>query len=474
MGGGELVHAVPVQAGIEIEAHHDGVVIGRDVDAGAAEHDHVVLQIVPDLEDGGVLEQRLELGEHHRAVDLFRLLGEHVGAAMADRDIAGEIGMERHRHADQLGAGRVDAGGLGVDRHPALVPGEGDPAIERRLVGDRLVGVVVAGRVFLQPRGVVRLDRRFRHRRQAIEQGTEAVMLEEGAQRRVRNALQLEILERLGQRHVACQLHQLVRQPRHLGMLDQIVAHLGRLHRRRRLQHRLDRAELLDQLGRGLGADALHAGDVVDAVAHQRQHFAQLLGKDAELLFGVLRSEAAIVHRVEHVDRRIGHQLHQVLVGADDGHLPALGQCRLGIAGDQVVGFPAGFLDAGQREGARGIADHRELGHQVLGRGRPLRLVLVVQLVAEGVLALVEDHCHVSRAVGLVQRVGQLPQHGRIAIDGAYRLAMLVGERRQPMIGAEDIAGAIDEIEMRHCRAGIAEPVRRTKPPLGISVRRGR
>jgi hypothetical protein len=118
---GELVHAVAVQAGIEIEAHHDRVVIGRDVDPAAPQHDHVVFEIVPDLEHRRVLEQRLQLRQHHRAIELHRLFGEHVAAAMRDRNVARLVGLERHADADQLGAGRIDAGGLGVDRDPALM-----------------------------------------------------------------------------------------------------------------------------------------------------------------------------------------------------------------------------------------------------------------------------------------------------------------------------------------------------------------
>ena len=107
------------------------------------------------------------------------------------------------------------------------------------------------------------------------------------------------------------------------------------------------------------------------------------------------------------------------------------------------------FLDARDREGARGDADQRELRDQVLGRRRPVRLVLVVHLVAVRLLRRVEDHRHVRRPVGLVEAVGELPQHRRIAIDRARRLAVPVRQRRQPVIGAEDVARPVDEIEVR-------------------------
>ena len=50
--------------------------------------------------------------------------------------------------------------------------------------------------------------------------------------------------------------------------------------------------------------------------------------------------------------------------------------------------------------------------------------------------------------IRLIEVVRQFPQHGRIAIYRANRLAMFIGERGQPVIGPENIGGAIDEIEM--------------------------
>ena len=69
-----------------------------------------------------------------------------------------------------------------------------------------------------------------------------------------------------------------------------------------------------------------------------------------------------------------------------------------------------------------------------------------------GVLRRVEDHRHVGRPAILagpaVEVARQLPQHRRIAIDRARRLAVAVGQRRQPVIGAEDVARPVDEIEV--------------------------
>ena len=231
-------------------------------------------------------------------------------------------------------------------------------------------------------------------------------------------------------------------------------------------EHRFQVAIGLDQLRRGLRADPRYSRHVVDAVAHQRQHVADLLGRHAELLQHLGAADPPVVHGVEHVDAGIlVDQLHQVLVGADDRHLPAGLLCRRHVAGDDVVCLQARLLDAGDREGLGSGADQRELRDQILGRRRTVRLVLVVHLVAMSVLRRVEDHRHVGRPVRPAEVAGELPQHGRIAIHRARRSSVTVRQRRQPVIGAEDVARPVNEIEMgrsggcgsvRHEGAGLA------------------
>ena len=90
-------------------------------------------------------------------------------------------------------------------------------------------------------------------------------------------------------------------------------------------------------------------------------------------------------------------ELHQVLVGGDDGD----GRARVGglahVGGDEVVGFKTVLLDAGQVEGAHRLADQPELRLQVLRRLGAVRLVLVVERVAKGGGGGVEDHGEMGR-----------------------------------------------------------------------------
>ena len=67
-------------------------------------------------------------------------------------------------------------------------------------------------------------DRRVGDLLEPAEQCLEAVMLQERAERRVGDALQLQLVERLRQRAVAFQRHQHPRHPRRVCLFDQIVA----------------------------------------------------------------------------------------------------------------------------------------------------------------------------------------------------------------------------------------------------------
>ena len=141
-------------------------------------------------------------------------------------------------------------------------------------------------------------------------------------------------------------------------------------------------------------------------------------------------------------------QLHQILVGRNNRNVPTRFQSRLRIGGYHVVRLDIFFLDQRQRKSARGVTDHRKLRPQILRCFRPVGLVLVIEIVAETGSRLVQHHRHMRRSVGLVEFVGQLPQHRRVTIDGTDRLTANVGQRRQSVIGPENIGRAVNKIEM--------------------------
>ncbi len=100
----------------------------------------------------------------------------------------------------------------------------------------------------------------------------------------------------------------------------------------------------------------------------------------------------------------------------------------------------------GHVEGGGRLADQRELRLEVVGRLRPVGLVVRVHLVAEGMLRLVEDDRDVGRLHAGGGVLQQLPQHVAEAVDGAERQPVrLAGERRQGVVGAIDVGRAVDQ-----------------------------
>ena len=284
------------------------------------------------------------------------------------------------------------------------------------------------------------------------QQAAEAVLGEEGGKRFGRALAQLHIVNRDRQFAIFLQRNQNAAEFGIGAMFEQAFLQLALFHLRRRVECGGERSVILDQFGRGLRADPEDAGDVVDRIAHQREHVAHQFGRDAELLFDLGGADPRALHRIEHIDRAAlfagADQLHQVLVGRDDGDVPAL-RCRgAGVGGDHVVRLDAGFLDHRQAERAGGVANQRELRDEVLGRIGPVGLVLVVNLVAEALARLVEHHREVRWPLRLVEILGQLPQHGGVAIDCAHRGALRIGQRGQAMIRAKDVRGTVDEIEV--------------------------
>src|SRR3546814_1820141 len=80
------------------------------------EHADVIFEVVPDLQHCFVGEQRVEAAERVGHGNLVGLFGEHVGAAVAERDIASLARPGRQADPDAVAGDAVEARGLGVDR----------------------------------------------------------------------------------------------------------------------------------------------------------------------------------------------------------------------------------------------------------------------------------------------------------------------------------------------------------------------
>ena len=117
---GEIVHAVPALAGVERVGHQHGVVERRHVDAVLREDVEIVLDVLADLEDRRIFEQRLQQrqgfddGNLHDAVVRAEVEGLRAGA-VAKRHVTGFARCHGHGEADQLGDHGIDRRRLGVE-----------------------------------------------------------------------------------------------------------------------------------------------------------------------------------------------------------------------------------------------------------------------------------------------------------------------------------------------------------------------
>ena len=198
--------------------------------------------------------------------------------------------------------------------------------------------------------------------------------LEECDQVLVVGLVHRELGERHLERHVGVERDELLRQPRALGIVDQRLAAFVLLDLAGPRQQRLEIAVFADELRRGLHADARHARHVVGRIPDQGLHLDHLLRGHAELLDHLGDADPAVLHGVVH-DDAVGHELHQILVGGDDGRARARLAGLAHIGRDQVVGLEADLLQARQLEGAHRRADERKLRTQVVRRLGPVRLV---------------------------------------------------------------------------------------------------
>ncbi len=127
-----------------------------------------------------------------------------------------------------------------------------------------------------------------------------------------------QIVERRIELHLVVELHELARDARLLRMLDQRLAALRLLDLAGALEQRFEIAIVGDELRRRLDADARYARHVIDAVARERLHLDDLLRRHAEFLDHFGDADAAVLHGVVH-HHLVGDELHQILVGRDDG-----------------------------------------------------------------------------------------------------------------------------------------------------------
>ncbi len=207
---GQRVQAVALARRIEqVRGDHRIAAHAAHVDAVLAQDDPIVLVVLRNLWELGVLEQRAQALEHGREREL---LGR-AEVLVPDGNVAGLAVAPRERDADQRRAHGVERRGLGV---------------ERELAGDARGGHDLVKLRFGQDRPVARAD----HRLRGAELREEAREPELAKERLAGGTIERAGLERLGldgEREIVPQAGQLARQAHDLEVREKRLAQLRAL-----------------------------------------------------------------------------------------------------------------------------------------------------------------------------------------------------------------------------------------------------
>ena len=217
-------------------------------------------------------------------------------------------------------------------------------------------------------------------------------------------------------------------------------------------QQRFQITIFIDQLRRSLDANARHARHIIRGIAGQRLHFHHLIRGDAEFFHHFRRAQRLLLHGIEHLHRR-ADQLHQILIGRNDRHMPARCLKSLGIGSDQIIRFKTFKFRTRHAKSIRRITDQAELRHQFRRRVRAVRLVIRIDLISKRIAPGVKHHR--DMACGMTQQ--ELGQHIRKAEYRIHRRAIWPRHGRQRVIGAKNIARTIHQNQVALTRLGFGK-----------------
>ena len=173
----------------------------------------------------------------------------------------------------------------------------------------------------------------------------------------------------------------------------------------------------LQQLRRGLVADAGHAGDVVGGVALEAEEVDELVGAHAVTLEHLGRAvDGHVGDALLRGDdaRHVGGQLVGVLVARHQQRLVAQLLVARGDGAQHVVALPALDAHHGHVHGLQQLLDDGELHLEVVVHGRALGLVLLERFHAKRGAARIE---RADERVGACD-VDELEEHGDEAEHG--------------------------------------------------------
>ncbi len=322
------------------------------------------LRLWPTFSTASIRQQRLQLRQHRVARQLrwrhriglaaaeiepalLFLSGAHRSRRhMPDRDVATDTRLDRHRHADQIGAHGIERRGFRVDGDDPGRVRRRDPAIERRHIQHQLVLRDRAFVFFRRRAAGAGLDASVcavagsRRAQQARRRSGSADELPAASQHArspcgspgragsatappVPASWRTRSSSGVGDLHAVIEQNQPPADARQLRVLDQRLTPLRLLDLAGTLQQRFEIAIGVDELGCGLrrrcrARPARCRWNRPPAPARPRPGPARRRISRAPRH---RRSACSSSGRASDMPRP--HQLHQILVGGDDGHLGA-------------------------------------------------------------------------------------------------------------------------------------------------------
>ena len=209
----------------------------------------------------------------------------------------------------------------------------------------------------------------------------------------------LQIVNRKIQLHIALQLNQLFGQFDLRPIVHQAFAALGLFDLSCAIQKLFQRAIFVDQQSRSFNANAGCTGHIVNAVPCQSLHINHALRGNTKFLNNAVSVNHFVFHGIQH-HNTAAHQLHQVLVRADDGaRAPsvtrAAGQCC-----DDVIRFKPFDLFTCHIESPGCRAGEWELWDQIFRRGGSVRLVQIIHIIAKCLARVIKDHRNMGGSIG--------------------------------------------------------------------------
>ena len=199
--------------------------------------------------------------------------------------------------------------------------------------------------------------------------------------------------------------------------------------------------ELGEQFGGGFFADTGQAGDVVDRVAHEREHVHHLVDAlDAPFFthffyppnFHVAARFAGFVHKNMFI-----HELAVVFVGGHHVHVVPFFFGLFGEGSDHIIGFVVVDDEHGDVHGLHDAVDPRNGESDVFGLRLAVGFVGIEFFVAERTSFRIEHHGEVGGFFVL----HHIPQRAHKTLDGGHVPAFGIEQRT----GDEGVMGAVNK-----------------------------